>query len=93
MFGPEDAPEQVTGPAEDFCLVVTQRIHPDDTALQATPHARDWLLIAHAFADLTHHRPRPNNPNLDLEILPILGRVSRLWPYPPPQTPLLGLKT
>ena len=49
-YGPDDAPEQVTGPAEDFCLVVTQRLHPDDARLAATPLARDWLLIAQAFA-------------------------------------------
>lgn len=59
MFGPEDAPEQVTGSAEDFCLVVTQRIHPDDTALQATPQARDWLLIAQAFAGPPTTGPAP----------------------------------
>ena len=49
-YGPDDAPEQVTGSAEDFCLVVTQRLHPDDARLAATPLARDWLLIAQAFA-------------------------------------------
>ena len=59
LFGPEDAPEQVTGPAEDFCLVVTQRIHPDDTNLQATPQARDWLLIAQAFAGPPTTGPAP----------------------------------
>jgi uncharacterized protein (TIGR03084 family) len=41
----------VRGPALDFCLVVTQRRHPDDTALTATGDlARDWLGIAQAFA-------------------------------------------
>ncbi len=49
-FGPADATESVAGPAEDFCLVVTQRRHLDDTGLAATPLAREWLLIAQAFA-------------------------------------------
>jgi len=30
-WGPADAPDSATGPAEDFCLVVTQRRHLDDT--------------------------------------------------------------
>ncbi len=50
-YGPEDAPDRVTGPAGDFCRVVTQRIHPDDTQLVATgPHAAEFLSIAQAFA-------------------------------------------
>jgi uncharacterized protein (TIGR03084 family) len=50
-FGPEDADERVTGGAVDFCLLITQRRHPEDTDLRATgPHAREWLGIAQAFA-------------------------------------------
>jgi uncharacterized protein (TIGR03084 family) len=50
-FGPKDAPDRVAGPAGDFCRLVTQRIHPDDTALIATgPHAAEFLAIAQAFA-------------------------------------------
>lgn len=49
-FGSEDADDEVTGPAVDFCLVVTQRRHVDDTALVATPRALEWLRIAQAFA-------------------------------------------
>jgi len=49
-FGSAEATESVTGPAEDFCLVVTQRRHVDDTELTATAVARDWLLKAQAFA-------------------------------------------
>ena len=49
-FGPADALESVTGNAVDFCLVVVQRRHLDDTALATTPLARDWLLKAQAFA-------------------------------------------
>jgi uncharacterized protein (TIGR03084 family) len=50
-WGDEDAADRVTGPALDFCLVVTQRRHPDDTALVASgPLAEDWMEIAQAFA-------------------------------------------
>jgi uncharacterized protein (TIGR03084 family) len=50
-WGSPDAPDRITGPAGDFCRVVTQRIHPDDTALHAEgPHAREFLSIAQAFA-------------------------------------------
>jgi hypothetical protein len=41
----------VTGPALDFCLLVTQRRHRHDTAVAAEgPVARQWLSIAQAFA-------------------------------------------
>jgi uncharacterized protein (TIGR03084 family) len=50
-FGPDDATETIAGPAEDFCLVVTQRRHVDDTALVTDgPAARDWMEKAQAFA-------------------------------------------
>jgi uncharacterized protein (TIGR03084 family) len=50
-FGPEDAADVVRGPLLDFCLVVTQRRHPADTALVAEgPVATEWLGIAQAFA-------------------------------------------
>jgi uncharacterized protein (TIGR03084 family) len=50
-WGPEDATQRVTGPAEDFCLLVTQRVGRDATALRATgPDAEAWLGIAQAFA-------------------------------------------
>jgi hypothetical protein len=32
-WGPEDAADRVTGPALDFCLLVTQRRHRDDVAV------------------------------------------------------------
>ena len=51
QFGADDADETVVGPAEDFCLVVTQRRHVDDTDLDVTGDAaRDWMLKAQAFA-------------------------------------------
>ncbi len=50
-WGPDDASETVTGPAYDFCLLVTQRIHRGDTDLVATgPGADRWLDIAQCFA-------------------------------------------
>ncbi|MEN8706686.1 MAG: TIGR03084 family metal-binding protein [Nocardioides marinisabuli] len=50
-WGPEDAAQTVTGSAYDFCLLVTQRVHRDDTDLVATGEdAAHWLTIAQAFA-------------------------------------------
>lgn len=41
----------IRGDAVEFCLVATQRRHPDDTSLRAdTPLAREWLQLAQAFA-------------------------------------------
>ncbi|MFD4470363.1 TIGR03084 family metal-binding protein [Rhodococcus sp. NPDC058505] len=53
VWGPDRATQRVTGPAHDFCLLVTQRAHPDDLALAAVgPDAHTWLDIAQAFAGL-----------------------------------------
>jgi uncharacterized protein (TIGR03084 family) len=50
-WGPAEADNVVRAPAQDFCLVVTQRRHPADTALvTAGPHAAQWISIAQAFA-------------------------------------------
>lgn len=50
-YGPDDASQHVTGPALDFCLLVTQRAHRADLALRADgPDADQWLDIAQAFA-------------------------------------------
>jgi uncharacterized protein (TIGR03084 family) len=50
-WGPQDAEDRVTGPALDFCLLVTQRRHPDDLAVVAHGElARRWVPIAQAFA-------------------------------------------
>ena len=58
-WGPEEAADRVTGPAEDFCLVVTQRRHLDDTRLRSTGDAAGgWLDIAQAFAGA----PGPGRP-------------------------------
>lgn len=58
-FGPEDAPERVTGSAHHFCLLVTQRRHRDDTDLRAdSEQAARWLEVAQAFAG----PPGPGRP-------------------------------
>jgi uncharacterized protein (TIGR03084 family) len=50
-WGPEDASQKVTGPAYDFCLLVTQRVNRADTSLVAIGRdANLWLNIAQAFA-------------------------------------------
>jgi len=50
-WGPEDAAQSVRGSAWDFCLLVTQRVHRDDTDLVAVgADAERWLTIAQAFA-------------------------------------------
>jgi uncharacterized protein (TIGR03084 family) len=41
FYGPEGAGESVEGAAEDFCFVVTQRRHVDDTTLTMTAIGRD----------------------------------------------------
>jgi uncharacterized protein (TIGR03084 family) len=51
VFGPDDSPDRIEGPALDFCLLVTQRRHPDDLALKSSgPAATEWLEVAQAFA-------------------------------------------
>jgi len=43
--------DRVTGPALDFCLVVTQRRHLDDVTLTIDgPAATEWMSFAQAFA-------------------------------------------
>jgi uncharacterized protein (TIGR03084 family) len=50
-WGDADLDNSITGPAEDFCLVVTQRRHVDDTRLAVQgPLAREWMECAQAFA-------------------------------------------
>jgi uncharacterized protein (TIGR03084 family) len=58
-WGPAGAANLVRAPALDFCLVVTQRRHPADTALTAAgPVAEKWISIAQAFAGA----PGPGRP-------------------------------
>jgi uncharacterized protein (TIGR03084 family) len=50
-YGDEEAADRVTGPALDFCLLVTQRRHRDDVSVVAHGAAADeWLSIAQAYA-------------------------------------------
>src|ERR1700747_425061 len=50
-WGPQDAQDRVTGPALDFCLLVTQRRHRDDLNLVIDgPAATEWMSVAQAFA-------------------------------------------
>ncbi|MFE7838895.1 TIGR03084 family metal-binding protein [Streptomyces sp. NPDC057474] len=50
-YGPEDATDRVSGPALDFCLLVTQRAHRADLTLHTEGSDADrWLDIAQAFA-------------------------------------------
>ena len=52
-YGDPAAPEAVSGSALDFCLLVTQRRHRDDTDLVAKgPTADAWLDVAQCFAGL-----------------------------------------
>jgi uncharacterized protein (TIGR03084 family) len=49
-FGPAEATQRVTGPAVDFCLLVTRRRHRDDLAVTASgADADQWLNIAQAY--------------------------------------------
>ncbi|MEP6624540.1 MAG: TIGR03084 family metal-binding protein [Acidimicrobiia bacterium] len=51
QWGEPESDERVEGDAVDFALVVTQRRHVDDTALQISgPVAAEWMSIAQAFA-------------------------------------------
>lgn len=50
-WGDPSSSDAVCGPAQDFCLLVTQRRHRTDLSLEATgPVAAQWLSIAQAFA-------------------------------------------
>jgi uncharacterized protein (TIGR03084 family) len=50
-WGPDDAAQRVTGSAEDFCMLVTQRRPPADLDVTADgAEAQKWLSIAQAFA-------------------------------------------
>jgi uncharacterized protein (TIGR03084 family) len=50
-YGPVDAPNRLSGPALDFCLLVTQRRHRNDLRLDAAGSVADeWLDVAQAFA-------------------------------------------
>lgn len=58
-WGPVDAADVITGPAEEFCLVVTQRRHVEDTSLVTGELGRHWLVRAQAFAGAPTTGPQP----------------------------------
>ncbi len=61
-WGDPAAADVVAGPAEDFCLVVTQRRHRADTALRVVgPLAVEWLEVAQAFAGPPTEGPTPGS--------------------------------
>lgn len=63
-WGDESATDSVTGSAEDFCLVVTQRRHVSDTALDINGElAIDWMSKAQAFAGAPTTGPAPQGIN------------------------------
>jgi enediyne biosynthesis protein E11 len=58
--GPDDATQHITGPAVDFCLLVTRRRHRDDLEVSARgSHADKWLDIAQAYRGGPGHGRRP----------------------------------
>ncbi|MGH3863019.1 TIGR03084 family metal-binding protein [Actinokineospora sp.] len=49
-FGPADAVNRISGPAVDFCLLVTRRRHHSDLSIKAGgPEATAWVEIAQAY--------------------------------------------
>lgn len=61
-WGPEDAQNTIRGQALDFCLVVTQRRHVDDTDLVTAGNvAKEWLRLAQAFAGPPSKGPEPGS--------------------------------
>jgi uncharacterized protein (TIGR03084 family) len=56
----EGAAEHISGPAEDFAFIVTQRRNIADTALEVTgKSARHWMQIAQCFAGAPADGPAP----------------------------------
>lgn len=60
-WGPDNADDTIDGSAEEFCLVVTQRRHVDDTSLRTGELGRHWLERAQAFAGGASNGPRPRS--------------------------------
>jgi uncharacterized protein (TIGR03084 family) len=59
-WGDAASSETIRGPADDFCLLVTQRRNLADTALRYSDgSARDWLRIAQCFAGPPADAPEP----------------------------------
>ena len=77
VFGPEDAPDRITGPGGDFCRVVTQRIHWSDTQLAAEGERAQEFLPKRSPGHQAPggRRSRPRTPPAD-------------QPQPAPRVPL-----
>lgn len=61
-WGPERAAASITGPAIDFCAVVTQRRNVADTSLVLVgDDARTWMAHAQAFAGGSTSGPEPGS--------------------------------
>ena len=59
-WGSDEALDRITGSAEDFCLVVTQRRHVADTELVVNGDAAtEWMSKAQAFAGGPTNGPAP----------------------------------
>jgi len=59
-WGPQDAPQRVTGSAYDFALLATRRLHRSDADVAATGRdAVRWLKTIQAFAGAPGPRRRP----------------------------------
>lgn len=59
-WGDPASADFVRGPAQDFCLLVTQRRHLDDTELQYSAGAvQSWLSMAQCFAGPPADGPEP----------------------------------
>lgn len=59
-YGSDVDGNRITGPAEDFCLVTTQRRNVADTALVVEgDRANDWMRVAQAFAGPATDGPAP----------------------------------
>jgi uncharacterized protein (TIGR03084 family) len=88
-WGPDGATDRITGPAVDFCLLVTQRRNLADTALTVTgPAAAEWVSIAQAFAG----PPSDGRPPLAEQPTPAppTSPASPTPPAPPTSTASTG---
>lgn len=61
--GPAESPEVITGPVDDFCLVLARRRRWEDTGLGVTgPAAREWMRIGQMFAGPPGPGPERTTP-------------------------------
>jgi uncharacterized protein (TIGR03084 family) len=61
IWGTPSSADIIRGLAEDFCLVVTQRRHVDDTSLETGELGHHWLVRAQAFAGGPSDGPKPGS--------------------------------